>query len=280
MGLLGHMIGGALQGVGQGITNTAIARRNEALEAMRARNQMERDEANDRRQSERDKVKFDQQKELATLGYQHDVGKLAVGGKIQSDRDAAQHGYTMEEIKGRGLQSQELARLESKLASARTKEEIELRNKLESGEIKSVVRGADGTYYGVTNKGLVATGVAAAAETSASATSLTEGQIEAIYQDKRRAWLKGGKQGPEPTRSEVIAEAKTAPGALLRTQPLPNETKAKNTYTMAEYQATLADAGTRAARGDPRFKGKSPAEIKRMIDENFRAAGMKLAPNG
>lgn len=223
MGLLGHMLGGALQGAGQGITNQAIAARQESLEALRQRFQTQREDAAYERTKERDKTQHEYSLDSADAQYRNQAGLLAIGGQVQERRDQRQHVYSMEEIKTKGVQAQEMARLESQLAQGRTAAEIKLRDQLESGDVKSVVKGADGTYYGVTEKGLISTGIAAAPDAASGGgkpPDLTEGEIDSLYQDARRAWIQGGKKGPEPTRTQFITKYKMS-GAAPDAKPAP-----------------------------------------------------------
>lgn len=53
------------------------------------------------------------------------------------------------------------------------------------------------------------------------------------------------------------------------------ETRPPNTYTAAEFQATLAEA-----RMDPRFKHMSAQELRALVTEKLKEQGLRLAPNG
>lgn len=256
MGLLAHVAAGALQGVGTGITNTAIAKRNEALEAMRQRYETNRDTVEHERRLEVEDVKFRNQ-----------AGLLAIGGQVQAERDERKHGYSMEEIGAKQVNAREMAVLDSQLREGRTEAEIRLRDGLESGEIKSVVKGGDGQYYAVTETGLSPTGVSTPTETT-SGKGLTEGEIESLYQDERRAWIRGGKKGPEPTRTELIKRH--------RGIGTPPETKADSGAPSMRAVA-LSQLGTVYANATPErypglFRGGkkiSLQEARRQIEQRY-----------
>lgn len=290
MGLLGYVVGGALQGFGSGVQNEAVQRRTEALEAMRQRYQTQRDDkiasqrAAERKEDREWKVE-DQQTD-----YRNKAGLLALGGQVQGQRDAQQHGYKMAEIKQTQVGQRELATLNSRLQAARTEAEIRLRDRLESGDISNVVRGEDGQYYGVTKGGLVATGVTAAptaAETGDTGGGrLTESEQNAAYEDDRRAWRDGGKQGPEPKKSDYIGMTRqaysarrggggsssapaAAPGKPIRTQP--NGQMNDRDLALSQLATSYANATPQKYPGLFRNGKKIPfEEARRLVESRYQ----------
>ncbi len=219
MGLLGRIVGGALSGVGAGMAQAAEARRQQSLEILRQQfqtqqadtayeRQRERDDTTYKRQAERDATLQGYKVENDTRDYQQDVGKIAVTARAQQSRDQQQHGYTMAEIGAKQLNEQDNIRLKSRLDRSNTAAEVRLRDSLEAGDVRSVVRGKDGQYYGVTDRGLVATGVkadpTAGAASSNGGGALTESEQTVAFNDARREWRTGGKVGPEPKASDFI----------------------------------------------------------------------------
>lgn len=277
MGMLAHVAAGALQGLGTSIQNQAIARREEALEAMRQRYKTEESmRAAEARRAERSEDR-DFEREKMDTGYKQKAGLLAIGGTIQQQRDQAQHGYKVEEIKQTQVGAQELARLNSRLDQARTAAEIKLRDQLSSGDISNVVRGQDGQYYGVTDKGLVPTGVAAP-PTDATETGggrLTESEQEAAYNDDRRAWREGGKKGPEPKKSDYIGMTRQSyKGRGDAAAPAAQPTSTR----MSDYQMAVSQLATSYADATPeRYPGlfrdgkKIPLEeARRILEQRYR----------
>jgi hypothetical protein len=208
MGLLGRIVGGALSGVGAGMAQAAEARRQQSMEMLRQQFQTERDDQAYSRTVERDNAKFGQQKELKNIDYTQDVGKIAMTGKVQQQRDATQHVYTLEEIGAKSVAEKEQIRLREQLGTARDAASIKLRDSLETGDVRSVVRGKDGQYYGVTDRGLIATGVQAdptsADKSSNGGGSLTENEQANALAEARADWRRNGKQGDEPRASDFI----------------------------------------------------------------------------
>lgn len=288
MGLLGYVIGGALQGAGQGIAQEAVMRRNAALEAMRQQYQTQRDDKAAQARAAERKEERGWKVEDQQTDYNNKAGLLALGGNIQQQRDESQHGYKMAEIKTQQVGQKELARLNSGLQQARTAAELKLRDQLESGDISNVVRGEDGQYYGVTKRGLVATGVNAAptaAETGETGGGrLTESEQGAAYEDDRRAWRDGGKKGPEPKKSDYIGMTRqaysTRGGGAAATRPA---TKSEPIDTqpsgkMNDRNLALSQLATSYAIATPeRYPGlfrngkKIPfEEARRLVEERYR----------
>lgn len=154
---LGYIVGGALQGLGSGLAKQgemdAAARREAALEALRARNR--RDEMvadadlrdrNDARSTQRDTSK------------QIVVGKANTQNTIVVD-DAR----TKNDIKLKAIDlgnSTALARLNSALDIKRDAASQQLRQQLEAGEITQTFEADDGQIWGLNRGGQrVATGV-------------------------------------------------------------------------------------------------------------------------
>lgn len=288
MGLLGYIVGGALQGAGQGIAQEAVMRRNAALEAMRQQYQTQRDDrAAELRAAERKEERGWKVEDQKT-DYTNKAGLLALGGQVQGQRDAQQHGYKMAEITQTQVGQKELATLQSRLQAANTAAEIKLRDSLESGDISNVVRGEDGQYYGVTKSGLIATGVTAAptaAETGETGGGrLTESEQSAAYEDDRRAWRDGGKKGPEPKKSDYIGMTRQAystrgggaPAARQAPQSSPIKTQPNG--QMNDRDLALSQLATSYANATPeRYPGlfrngkKLPfAEARRLVEERYR----------
>ena len=289
MGLLGYVIGGALQGAGQGIAQEAVLRRNAALEAMRQQYQTQRDDKAAATRAAERKEEREWKVEDQKTDYTNKAGLLALGGQVQGQRDAQQHGYKMAEIKQTQVGQQELANLNGRLAIARDAASIKLRDSLESGDISNVVRGEDGQYYGVTKSGLVATGVTAAptaAETGETGGGrLTESEQGAAYEDDRRAWREGGKKGPEPKKSDYIGMTRQAystrgggaakpAGQAGSSSPIKTQPSGQmNDRDLALSQLATSYANATPARYPGLFRNgkKIPfAEARRLVEERYR----------
>lgn len=281
MGLLGSIAGGALQGLGTGIVNDAITRRNEALENMKIQAEAARQRAG-----------FQQQEKLADIQHTNKLGEidaegenrvaaLKVGGEVTAQTNKQQHIYKVDEIKHEQVGRQELARLESTLQMGRTAAEARLRDQLESGDISSVVKGDDGTYYGVTDKGLVKTGVKAAISAAEANSNgggvLTDADKTSALSDAEDEWRDGGRKGAKPKASDFIGMTQeqyrqkygAAPGAAKAAPAAP----AGKGIDPADRERLYSQALTKAQGGDPKWKGMTAQQIKAKVDDLLRNNG-------
>lgn len=290
MGLLGYVAAGALQGLGQGIQNTAAAQREAALAAMRQKYQVDKDQRaaaqhTAERQEDRENVLTDYKTKRADTiedserGYTQKAGLLAVAGQVQQGTKAIEHTYTMEEIGARAANDRQIAVLNNRLGTERDAATINLKEKLDSGDFKSTVVGKDGNYYGVTDRGLVPTGVTAsetaAAQGDRGGGRLTEGEQTSAYEDDRKAWREGGKKGAEPKKSDYIGmtrqaySTRGAGGAAATPTPAAPAQKAQPAQVAKLYE----QAATKAARGEPGWKGLTQSQIKKKVDDLLKASG-------
>jgi hypothetical protein len=297
MGLLGYIAGGALQGLGTGIQQDAIQKRADALEAMRqasANQQYLRQRADAEADHTRNRSEQLQDQDTS---YKQKVGLLAIGGDVQAKRDAQQHTYKVDEIKTTQVGQRELATLQNSLAMSKDAADMRLKDQLDSGDIKSVTKGADGQYYGLTDKGLVATGVKAPLNETAEAGGgrLTQSEQANAYDDDRKAWRAGTLKGPEPKKSDYIGMTRqayyartgrpntaaadppipAAGGSSVATSPAP---AGSNMISMGDYQTAINEAMKKRSAGVTGYAGLSNDQIMAKLHDMAKAAGYTLPP--
>jgi hypothetical protein len=164
----------------------------------------------DQRQSTRDATKhgYDVEDAQALAGSKLD--QLSAAARADAAKAQVQHVYKLDEIDHENVGKRELATLESNLGTARDQASIRLRDQLQSGDVSNVVRGKDGQYYGITDKGLVPTGVnfdpSSGDKSSDGGGRLTEAEQATALQDaqsdyraKKKAFDAG--TGPDPGKA-------------------------------------------------------------------------------
>jgi type II secretory pathway pseudopilin PulG len=218
MGLLGSMIGGALQGVGVGINNQVIAAREQALEAMRSQQQTALQDRQFAHQDATAATEHGYRTDESNLDYQHKGGLLALGAKADMAKDDHSTANDMKKITLTQVGQQELAKLSSRLEQGRTAAELKLRDDLSNGDFQGVVRGKDGQYYGQTKTGLVPTGVQfdpTAAEVGSNGGGMMDTQEQAsAYNDALSAWrADGAKPESRPKQSDFVGVTRAQYGA-------------------------------------------------------------------
>jgi hypothetical protein len=287
MGLLGNVVGGALQGLGQGINNQVIAAREQALEAMRQQRQVALQDRQFANQRELAGVQHDYKLEENDQEYRNKGGLLAIGTKAKMAEDDHALQNDLSKIKAEQVGRKELAVLESRLSAGRTEAELKLRDSLGTGDISSVVRGKDGQYYGLTKGGLVPTGVQADPTSSETRSNgggdLTESEQENAYGDALTAWrTKGGDPKTRPNKSDFIgltreqyraskggASAAPSPAAPAASAPAPSpQTTARMTKALTQLAGIYASATPEKYPGLFRNGRKIPMEEARQTVMN------------
>lgn len=217
MSIFGHVLAGAAQGLGQGMYQDAIAKREAALASLRMQHETQRDEAARAARATERKEDRQYKVEDQKTDYRNKLGILAFGGTIDADKQDRSHQNRMAEIKTTAVNTRELETLRSRLRTSESAADIRLRDSLDSGDIRSVEMGEDGQLYGVTDRGLVPTGVMGAPKTSGSGASadngggrLTEGEQESAFKDAEKKWRDGGREGDPPKRSDFIGMTRDA----------------------------------------------------------------------
>lgn len=140
MGGLGHVLGGALQGIGQGMAMQAKedmeSRRSLALENLRSQNQRAETtltaDLNDR-----NAARNTARQTSSTIAVNKEQGKITAG------RDATLHGYQVDEIKLRGAIDKQLKSQDAATAA----EAARLKSEIDGGQVKDITAGGDGFYY-------------------------------------------------------------------------------------------------------------------------------------
>jgi hypothetical protein len=211
----GFILGGLLSGLGAGIVQDAAQQREAAMEKLRQQFARDSEDRGEQRliRAETRKEGYDVRADQRRLGS--DLTKLREGGKIQSEQDRIKlaHDVALENLRTGNQIKVETVR--SSLRRAETKEEIALRDSLDAGDYSSVVVGGDGSYYGVTERGLVPTGVPAAA--SAAEVKVSAEDADAAYADARSAWVRGGREGEPPKRTDFTASGSSGGGRYAPT---------------------------------------------------------------
>jgi hypothetical protein len=260
MGLLGSAIGGALAGVGAGMQQNIVEQRQIALENMRMQFQTNLQEQGFAHADQTQQAGFDQQSAMADKAHQDRIDELQTAGKIDIGKMGVEFEHDMKKLNATFVNQKGLAQLESQLSQGRTESEIRLRDQLDSGDISTVVRAKDGTYWGVTKDGLVPTGVKAditAAEVKSDGGGyLDKDAREAAYSDDHKAWVANTSpnKGPEPKRSDYVSMTHADYAARNRTAtpdaPAPDPEKTKQlTVALTQLQSRYATATPQTAPG-------------------------------
>ena len=199
----GFILGGLLSGLGSGIVQDAAQQREAAMEKLRQQFAVDSENRKEERQiaAEARGETRDIRKDERELGSR--LTLLRQGGSIQAQQDAIKHAHDVALENLRTGNQIKVETVRSSLRRAETKEEIALRDSLDAGDYSSVVVGGDGSYYGVTERGLVPTGVAAAP--NAAQVKVTAEEADAAYADARSAWVRGGRKGEPPKRTDFTA---------------------------------------------------------------------------
>lgn len=292
MGIIGYALGGALQGLGSGMQKDVQARRDEALQAMRDKTAADAATLADQRQSTRDATKhgYDVEDAQALAGSKLD--QLSAAARADAAKAQVQHVYKLDEIDHENVGKRELATLESNLGTARDQASIRLRDQLQSGDVSNVVRGKDGQYYGVTDKGLVPTGVnfdpSSGDKSSDGGGRLTEAEQVSALDDARSDWRKSGKQGAEPRASDFIGMTRETyyqrtgrpSGVAATAAPVGDVTpsSAGGTGAASQQATAMAQLGTVYANATPdRYPGLfrngrkiSLADAKQMVLDRYQ----------
>lgn len=199
---MSFILGGLLSGLGAGVVQDATQKREAAMEKLRQQHARDAEDRSEQRliRAETRKEGYDVRADQRRLGSR--LVELKEGGRIQSEQDKIKlaHDVALENLRTGNQIKVETVR--SSLRRAETKEEIALRDSLDAGDYSSVVVGGDGAYYGVTERGLVPTGVAAAP--SGAQVKVTAEEADAAYSDARSAWVRGGRQGEAPKRTDYV----------------------------------------------------------------------------
>ena len=162
------ILGGLLSGIGRGMEQDFLARRQDALEKLRRQDVID---AEDRREQStiRAESRADQRKIASDArDYENDVNKLREAGKIKSQDRADQFGYDVKLTKIKANEDRSTAgfkaKLEQDLATMKAKLDQEndaasqrLKAQLDSGDIKDRVTDANGRVILITNDGQMIT---------------------------------------------------------------------------------------------------------------------------
>lgn len=213
---LGYFLGGALQGLGSGLSmqgqSDAAARRDMALETLRAQNrktEMSYDadlrDRNDARSTARDTTR------------QITVGKANTANQIKVDNARTDNDIKLKNIDFRN--QKDMARLNSALDTQRDAASQNLRKQLENGEVVNTFEADDGQIWGITRTGQrVETGVYFAPKSQTDGDDIlgarggaTEAPKPAARTKPVQAQSSGGGQAPAKTYTarEVSEAAKS-----------------------------------------------------------------------
>ena len=238
MGSMGHIIGGALQGIGAGLAQQeqtkADERRQMALEALRQQNQ----QTNMRMQAD-----LNDQNAAKSDARQDFYGAREVqrGASVDQQKDARKFGYEVQLKKMEFANDEQRTRLESALTSQRSAESARLQSQIQSGEIKQIVESGDGQYYGIRGDGSqVATGVKVPPKALE-----TKGDGNGTALDRvREARGIGSAAGTPPVKAP--APAKPAPRPATP-KPAPVKAGSRGALSMTQVDEMAKEAGmTRA----------------------------------
>lgn len=264
MGLLGAIAGGVLQGTGQAMMQDITERRRVALENLRASNDAALAEAKDTRAAARDEARDDRK-------YERDMGLLTAGAKYDVLKDQAK-AVTEANVVIPAKTSGEVTVAQAKAGAderlARVKADLDMRNdeasrrlaqQIEGGEIQDIRQTDDGTYQIIKKRGNIVT-------------TKTKGALPASKAvDPFEAMLNERMGGGQPAAGREAAEAprttppvRTAPADVA---PIADPADLTRAYTKATALA---------AKGDPRFAGKSASQIKKIVDDGLIAKGYRL----
>lgn len=175
----GFILGGLLQGVGRGMEQNFLARREEALQRLRQQQTLEAEDRADKRTmaSEARAEDRDIRKETRTeeaygrkqgIDFQNDVQKLKVAGDIKSQDRKEQFGYDVQltSIKAgedrktasfRAKLDQDLATMKAELDRNNDADSQRLRAELDGGNIKDRVTDANGRVILIRQDGQMVT---------------------------------------------------------------------------------------------------------------------------
>lgn len=81
---------------------------------------------------------------------------------------------------------------------------------------------------------------------------------------------------PTPSGGDDLGFADAPPGQAAPSSAVTPQ----KTYTASDFNQALAEAGMLKAKGDPRFKDKTPAEIRQIIRDWFEEKGLRLSTSG
>ncbi len=162
------ILGGLLSGIGRGMEQDYLARREEALQRLRNQDTIDaenrREQATIRAEGRADTRKIDAEKR----DYENDVGKLRVAGEIKSKDRADQFGYDVKLAKIKANEDrntagfkakldQDLATMKAELDKSTDEYSQRLKTQLASGKIKDRVTDANGRVILITNDGQMIT---------------------------------------------------------------------------------------------------------------------------
>lgn len=208
----GFILGGLLSGIGAGIHDDAVAQREDAMQRLREAQQIDAEGRAEQRQMRTEDRADVREEKRDQRDYGQKKGLLVLGAQIQRAENESREAFEMRKTAFLASEERQTELLRSRLRRAETKEELSLRDGLESGKFRGVQVGADGQYYGLTDRGLTPTGVMAAP--SAAEIKADDTEAATAYEDARREWIRGGKAGAAPKRSDFSgATRRSATGA-------------------------------------------------------------------
>lgn len=192
------ILGGLLSGVGRGIEQDIVQQRQMALESLRRQDATDARRDAEKQQTRRDEMSHTNAVEMAGIEQKNRIDTLQTSGTIQTERDARQHTYELD-----------TARVQAQLRMATDAASQTLRDRLDDDDVHGVEVDGNGNYVVVRNDGRLEQ-TTVSARPLASSTNATEGgrltqdERDAAYSEAHRAWIAGGREGREPTRTDFI----------------------------------------------------------------------------